>query len=230
MLVGTSILFEALRYLPLFQADATCANSRASACMSKTAQSMFACVEENQTPATFTVGQESVMSEAIDFPSIPTKILLPIDFSPSSQMALEMAADLAQHFSAELCMVHIIPFFPTTTLPDFAPEEAFVVNARASAEVNLAKCRAILTGRGIKASSIVDVGNDVASSIMEVVEREKVDMIVISTHGISGWHPLVFGSIAEKVVKLAQCPLLLLRSAKPKTTAKKPSERSMEWW
>jgi nucleotide-binding universal stress UspA family protein len=50
---------------------------------------------------------------------------------------------------------------------------------------------------------------------MKVVEREHVDMIVISTHGISGWHPLVFGSIAEKVVKLAQCPLLLLRSAKP---------------
>jgi nucleotide-binding universal stress UspA family protein len=39
---------------------------------------------------------------------------------------------------------------------------------------------------------------------MEVVDREHIDMILISTHGISGWHPLVFGSIAEKVVKLAQ--------------------------
>jgi nucleotide-binding universal stress UspA family protein len=37
-------------------------------------------------------------------------------------------------------------------------------------------------------------------------------MLVISTHGISGWRPLVFGSIAEKVVKLAECPILLLRS------------------
>jgi nucleotide-binding universal stress UspA family protein len=40
-------------------------------------------------------------------------------------------------------------------------------------------------------------------------------MVVISTHGISGWRPLVFGSIAEKVVKQVQCPLLLLRAAKP---------------
>jgi nucleotide-binding universal stress UspA family protein len=65
---------------------------------------------------------------------------------------------------------------------------------------------------------------------MEVVEREHVDMVVISTHGISGWHPLVFGSIAEKVVKLVQCPLLLLRSAKPESGVKKPSGRATEWW
>jgi nucleotide-binding universal stress UspA family protein len=65
-------------------------------------------------------------------------------------------------------------------------------------------------------------------NIMEVVEREQVDMVVISTHGISGWHPLVFGSIAEKVVKLVQCPLLLLHSAKP--GAKNASARSTEWW
>jgi nucleotide-binding universal stress UspA family protein len=55
-------------------------------------------------------------------------------------------------------------------------------------------------------------------------------MVVISTHGISGWHPLVFGSIAEKVVKLVQCPLLLLRSAKPEVGSKIPSARSSEWW
>jgi nucleotide-binding universal stress UspA family protein len=65
---------------------------------------------------------------------------------------------------------------------------------------------------------------------MEVVDREHIDMIVISTHGISGWHPLVFGSIAEKVVRLAQCPLLLLHSAKPDSGVKTPSGRSMEWW
>ncbi|MGC2619325.1 MAG: universal stress protein [Acidobacteriaceae bacterium] len=40
------------------------------------------------------------------------------------------------------------------------------------------------------------------------------DMVVIPTHGISGWHPFICGSAAEKVVKLVQCPLLLLRSVK----------------
>jgi nucleotide-binding universal stress UspA family protein len=76
----------------------------------------------------------------------------------------------------------------------------------------------------------VEFGNDVAGAIIDVAEREHVDMVVISTHGISGWHPLAFGSIAEKVVKLMQCPLLLLRSANPEKHIKSPSSRSMEWW
>src|ERR1035437_4468850 len=160
-------------------------------------------------------GQETVMPKAHVFPSIPTKILLPIDFSSSSQAALEMAADLAHHFHAELYLVNVIPFFPTTTLPDLIPETEFIQEARTFAEQHLAKCHAALAARGVKTRSSVEVENDVAGSIMKVVEREHVDMVIISTHGISGWHPLVFGSVAEKVVKLAQCPLLLLRSAKP---------------
>lgn len=159
------------------------------------------------------------MPEVRAFPSIPTKILLPIDFSPSSQAALEMAADLAQHFHAELHLLNVIPMFPTTTLPDFVPEGEFLQGARTLAEDHLAKCQVTLRAKGVKSSSSIEVGNDVAGNIMEVVEREHIDMVVISTHGISGWRPLVFGSIAEKVVKLVQCPLLLLRSANPETSA-----------
>ena len=164
-------------------------------------------------------GLEIVMPEVRAFPSIPTKILLPIDFSPSSQAALEMAADLAQHFHAELHLLNVIPMFPTTTLPDLAPEGEFLQEARTLAEGHLAKCQAALRAKGVKSSFSIEVGNDVAGNIMEVVEREHIDMVVISTHGISGWRPLVFGSIAEKVVKLVQCPLLLLRSVSPEASA-----------
>lgn len=170
------------------------------------------------------------MSERHTLKSIPTKILLPIDFSPSSQVALEMASDLAKHFHAELHLVNVIPMFPTTTLPDFVPEGEFIEGARKFAEQHLAKCHAALSSRGVKSTSSVEVGNDVAGTIMDVVEREHIDMVVISTHGISGWHSLVFGSIAEKVIKLVQCPLLLLHSAKPDTGVKISSGRSMEWW
>jgi nucleotide-binding universal stress UspA family protein len=164
------------------------------------------------------------------FPSIPTKILLPIDFSPSSQAALEMASDLADHFRAELYLVTVIPFFSATTFPDFVPEESFLREERARAEQRLEKCHKTLAVRGVKSTVGVEVGNDISGSIMDVVEREHIDMLVISTHGISGWHPLVFGSIAEKVVKLAQCPLLLLHSAKPESGVKTSTGRSMEWW
>jgi nucleotide-binding universal stress UspA family protein len=84
--------------------------------------------------------------------------------------------------------------------------------------------------RGVKSRSSVEAGNDIVGNIMEVVDREHIDMVVISTHGISGWHPVVFESIAEKVIKLVRCPLSLLRSAKPETGGKIPSARASEWW
>jgi nucleotide-binding universal stress UspA family protein len=175
-------------------------------------------------------GKETVMSEVHAFPSVPTKILLPIDFSPSSQTALGMATDLALHFHAELFLVNVIPLFSTFTSEYSVPQVQFQQEEKAHAEQHLAKCRGVLTTRGVKAGSSVEVGNDIAGSIMDVIEREHIDLVVISTHGISGWHPLVFGSIAEKVVKLVQCPLLLLRSAKSETGVKNLSDRSMEWW
>jgi nucleotide-binding universal stress UspA family protein len=169
------------------------------------------------------------MSQVYALSSIPTRILLPIDFSPSSEAALEMASDLAKHFQAELFLLNVVPFFPTTTMPDFVPEESFLQDARSAVERNLAKCHKALAEKGVKSTSAIEVGNDVAGNILETIDREHIDMLVISTHGMSGWHPLVFGSIAEKVVKLVQCPLLLLRSPKPDTATKTGSPRSMEW-
>jgi len=170
------------------------------------------------------------MPEAHAFSTIPTKILVPIDFSPSSHAAVESAADLAQHFGAALHLVHVIPMFPATTLPDFFPEAKFTEEATSEAQRHFAAVTADLTGKGIKVTSSVEAGDDVASSILESVESESADMVVISTHGLTGWHPLVFGSIAEKVMKLVACPVLLLRTPKPVSSAKVVSGRLMEWW
>jgi nucleotide-binding universal stress UspA family protein len=143
---------------------------------------------------------------------IPTKILVPVDFSSSSDSALETASDLAQHFHAELYLLNVIPMLPTGTKTVSFPETEYLRKAEDNAERQLATCDAALVSKGIKSSSSIEIGNDVVGNIMLVIEREHIDLIVISTHGISGWRPLVFGSIAEKVVKQVQCPLLLLRS------------------
>ena len=140
------------------------------------------------------------MPAAHAFSTIPAKILLPIDFSPSSHLALEEATVLAQHFHAELYLVHVVS------------EAANVGEAKKEAEKYLAVSVSGLAAKGIKATAKVEVENDIAGSILDVIERDHIDMIVVSTHGTTGWHPLVFGSIAEKIIKLVQCPLLLLRS------------------
>jgi nucleotide-binding universal stress UspA family protein len=168
------------------------------------------------------------MPKAHAFHSVPKKVLLPIDFSPSSKAALEMATDLALHFHAEIFLVNVVPSFATFTSEYSVPQVSLQAEMRTHAEQHLANACAVLTTKGVKAGSSVEVGYDIAGSIMDVVEREHIDLVVISTHGISGWHSLVFGSIAEKVVKLVQCPLLLLRSTKP--GAKTPPGRSTKWW
>ncbi|MGA2168460.1 MAG: universal stress protein [Terracidiphilus sp.] len=170
------------------------------------------------------------MSETNGLSTIPTKILVPIDFSPSSHAALETAADFAQHFDASIHLVHVIPMFPSATLPDFIPEAKFLAETRKEADRHFTACQADLAGKGIKVSFSIEVGDDVAGNILDVVERENADMVVISTHGLTGWHPLVFGSIAEKVLKLVHCPVLLLRTPKPESSAKVASGRLMEWW
>ena len=170
------------------------------------------------------------MPEMPAFIFAPTRILAPVDFSPSSRAALETAVDLAEHFRAELFVVNVIPIFSGSTLPDFIPESNYIEERRKDAERRFARLRDALEGKGMKVATIIEEGNDVASNIMEVVEREKIDFLVISTHGLTGWRPLVFGSIAEKVVKMVQCSILLLRSAKPEATEKVSSDRPLEWW
>lgn len=170
------------------------------------------------------------MSAGDVFSTIPTKILVPVDFSPSSHAAVESAADLAHHFAAAVHLVHVVPMFSPSTLPDYFSESKFTEDAKAAAERQFAAAIADLTSRGIKVTSSVEVGEDVATVILESVEHEKADLVVISTHGLTGWHPLVFGSIAEKIMKLVPCPVLLLRTPKPASSAKVASGRLMEWW
>jgi nucleotide-binding universal stress UspA family protein len=175
-------------------------------------------------------GKETGMPEAGNFSAVPTKILVPIDFSPSSHSALEAATELAEKFHAELFLLNVIPEAPTVALPDSVTDNQIVEAAKKVAETHLATSKKSLDGKGLNVKTGVEVGYDVAGTILEAIERDCIDYVVISTHGRSGWYPSVFGSITEKVMKLASCPVLLLRTPKPKSSAKVMSPRLMEWW
>jgi nucleotide-binding universal stress UspA family protein len=161
---------------------------------------------------------------------IPTKILVPIDFSPSSHAALDAATELAEKFHAEVFLLTVIPEFPNVSLPDSITEATVIERAKKDASERFAVSQSALGAKGVIVKSSVEVSNDVAGAILDAIEREQANLVVITTHGLSGWYPQVFGSIAEKVVKLAHCPTLLLRTPKPESSAKIPFGRSMEWW
>ncbi len=155
------------------------------------------------------------MTPTAAVPSIPGKLLVPIDFSSSSHAALDMAVDLARHFHAALYLLNVIPMFPINTGVDYYPEDAVIQGADRYAKERLTALVEDLRSSGLEAAFDVQVGNDVVGNIMMVIEREHIDMVILSTHGMSGWKAVVFGSIAEKVVRLVQCPVMLMHTPKP---------------
>jgi nucleotide-binding universal stress UspA family protein len=161
---------------------------------------------------------------------IPGKILVPIDFSPSSHQALEAATELAEKFGSKLYLLHVVPEYPGYALPESVSQQTIISDGRQKAEEHFEVSLAGLKTRGVDATSQVEVGSDVAGNILEAIDREHIDLVVITTHGHSGWYPQVFGSVAEKITRLAQCPLVLLRSAKPESSAKVGYSGMMEWW
>ncbi len=158
------------------------------------------------------------MSETPGSTFHPRKILVPMDFSASSIAALATASEMAQQFHAELYLLHVIPMLPIVTGIEFPiafyPHQEFLADAETDASTRFTGFVDNLAGKGIEATTKIEIGNDIVGNVLMVLERDHADLLIISTHGMSGWRPVVFGSIAEKVVKLAECPVLLLRTAK----------------
>jgi nucleotide-binding universal stress UspA family protein len=139
------------------------------------------------------------------------KILCPTDFSEPSYKALEVAIDLAAHFSAELHLLNVIAPVPPIT-PGPAPSVGFNValyqkELQKSAERNLKKVVEEKIPKKISVRSFIEQGIP-GDKIAETAEKVKVDLIVIAKHGMTGWRHLIFGSVAEKVLRTASCPVL----------------------
>jgi nucleotide-binding universal stress UspA family protein len=143
----------------------------------------------------------------------PKLIMSPIDFSEHSDHALKAATDMASSFGSELCLVHVVPAIPK--LPSasaFFREREYEEELHKDAQKRLDDMVRAIGDRELKARTVVGTGNDVSMELLRIAELNGVDLIVIATHGMTGWHKLAFGSVAEKVVRLARCPVLVLRA------------------
>ncbi len=137
------------------------------------------------------------------------KILCPTDFSAASRLAIDVAADLAARDNGELCVVHVVEVEPALpTDPNFVmevPEYERTLHADAQRQLDaLAGCF-----RNVKVSTMVGHG-DPGNEIVRIAQEEVADLIVMPTHGRTGLDHLVFGSVAEKVVRQARRPVLTL--------------------
>jgi nucleotide-binding universal stress UspA family protein len=140
---------------------------------------------------------------------LPVKLILcPTDFSEPAGACVQTAGELAQHFNAELLLVNIVPAVPSLP-PD--PNYVFKIPEyeqflHADAERHLREVSARLVGKNVKVRTLVGHG-PAADEIVTIAKKEGADL----THGSTGLERFVFGSVAEKVVRLAECPVLTVR-------------------
>ena len=144
------------------------------------------------------------------------KMVFCTDFSENADQAFELALDLTKKYNAQLLLVHVVPplVFPSPVMEEFISEQA---NYQFIEQVVQRSMEQIET---TYISRLEDYGNyriqvlsgHPASEILNFIDQEKVDLVVMGTHGFTGLAHFFLGSTAEKVVRRAGCSVLTVQS------------------
>ncbi len=140
------------------------------------------------------------------------RILVPVDFSPLSKKAVHYATRLARQFGAELNLFHVVE-------PEIPPAfDGFMIPpppvSNGSSTHSAGQLKALVNS--VRNAGVPRVSSTVRCGLasIEIVDAAKeldVDLIVIATHGYTGWKHFAIGSTAERVVRAAPCPVLVVR-------------------
>jgi len=141
------------------------------------------------------------------------KILFPTDFSEHSEHAFGYALSFAKEYGARLYVLHVIEdiqylanayMFDVPVMPSFADiEQSRLQEMQEFIE-------RVITDPSIKIEKSIKRGRPFIE-IIKTAREEEIDLIVIATHGRSGFEHVLFGSVAEKVVRKSPCPVLSIR-------------------
>jgi nucleotide-binding universal stress UspA family protein len=154
------------------------------------------------------------------------RILCAVDFSEFSRHALDQAIAIAHLYAGCVTALHVfpvaIPADPFAGLPEFQP---FALTDRHRAHL-LKQLSAFATAEGAETRRITVAlreGVDIHAEILEAADQMKPDLIVMGTHGRSGFQHLMLGSVAEKVLRKARCPVLTVPRRAPDAVSAGPA-------
>jgi nucleotide-binding universal stress UspA family protein len=141
------------------------------------------------------------------------RIICPVDFSEFSAKAYDYAYSLARHYGAELFVEHVVQPL-TVTYPNYGFPESTAYDLYGSlatdAEQRLKELVQTRSWNGLQPEWVVQKGL-AADSILGFAETQGANLIVMGTHGRRGLDRLAMGSVAERVLRKAQCPVLVVR-------------------
>ena len=158
-----------------------------------------------------------------------SRILAPTDFSRFSGFALDWAANLAEALHAELILLHVVPEEEGTIIEEVIGEGAAVQIPRGVRENVLAERQKKFREqfhivlpeylrKSLKVEEILRIGVPFLEIIKAAKEKD-VDLVVLGTHGRTGLSHALIGSVAEKVVRHAHCPVLTIKHPQYKFAA-----------
>jgi nucleotide-binding universal stress UspA family protein len=144
------------------------------------------------------------------------KIVCPVDFSHCAQQALNYAQDLAKTFNAELSVVHAYedPAAYVTPMPMsgyVGPGAELLLELRKQLEVRLGECKVAVEKSGVNVRTELLEGTPYRV-VLDWAKEWGADLIVIGTHGHTGLTHALLGSVTERVVRMATCPVLTIRT------------------
>ena len=135
------------------------------------------------------------------------KVLVPTDFSDSSRKALSYAVSFARQFGSHIVLVHVLE--ADSSLETFPP--ICIEELKANSEETLRNLVQSAKNAGLpKITSLTRSGLP-AHELVEAARELNIDLIVMATHGHTGWKHFCIGSTAERVVRAAPCPVLVVR-------------------
>jgi nucleotide-binding universal stress UspA family protein len=138
-------------------------------------------------------------------------ILVPVDFSDHSKEALDTAIQIAQQFGSTLHLLHCYHIETAGISPyGIVLPSGYYEDIREAATKRLNDWREMVANEGIKTESILSAESP-SLAINLVAEETNADLIVMGTRGLSGLKHAMLGSIADRVVRLAPCPVLTVK-------------------
>lgn len=140
-------------------------------------------------------------------------ILIPVDGSATSMLAVSKAAALAKTFGSKVTALYVVDPYPFTGVgADFAYGQAQYLSA-ATAEANAAldAAKKAIDDAGVPVTTVVGEGHAVHDGIVRAVESTGADLIVMGSHGRRGLEKLVLGSVTQRVLGVAHVPVLVVR-------------------
>ena len=142
------------------------------------------------------------------------RFLVPVDCSEDANQALEYAIALARTLGARVILLHVMQSPPwggvdmDVTLPHAYSQ--FIQHLEAEVTHRMQACLERVTARGLEGEMAV-VHGEPFQEILDTAKKQQVDLIIMGTHGRTGLQHVLMGSVAEKVVRLAPCPVLVVR-------------------